>query len=404
MKIKRVFFVSLIMFLIPVLVLYSQAVDTREIDKVRDKPVLDSKDLQVIDDFLAQAINELIRTRDFTSIARTRTVILSNQSSQAQYAKQFSASAYKYISSGFQRAQDLPQERQFKVILNLLILVNELSDPHLADLAIAKLKDNNTAIRYWAVRCVTNPDLIKKLNSAKGANPTTAPLSSFVRQERGEDPNVPGLARRIAEQLKQLVDCSEPAVIALIAEFASVVDIPEGEDLLIQIADTRIKQYADWTVQYELLDSNLLRLLYNKIASTSSSKKPELARCFAQLYSYAMQRYIKGQNLSNNDKQYLASVLVDTEDKCIGKILGKTQSTIRKAVEQNNISALQQEYDRLFGSPSQAGELTLKLNIDYGTDDSSGRKIIAPLPLPNPPGPKQTPSPVRDGQAHETGG
>jgi hypothetical protein len=389
MKIKRVFFVSLTMFLIPVLVLYSQAVDTREIEIVRNKPVLNSKDLQIIDDFLAQAVDELVKTIDFTSIARTRTVILSNQSTQAQYAKQFSASAYKYISLGFQQAQQLPQERQFKVILNLLILLDGLSDPHLADLAIAWLKDNNKAIRYWAVRCVTNPDLIKKLNPAKGTNPT-APV---IRQE---DPGALGLTRRIAEELKQLVDSSEPTVLALIAEFASVVDIPEGEDLLGQIADERIKQYADWTVQYELFDSNLLRLLSNKIASTSSSKKPELARRFAQLYSYAIQRYIKGQNLSNNNKQYLASVLVETEDKCIGKILGKAQSTIKRAVEQNNISALQQEYDRLFGDMSKAGELTLKLNIDYGTD-ASGRKIIAPLPLPDPPEQKQTPT-------SETGG
>jgi hypothetical protein len=373
MKIKRVIFTILIAFLIPAGALRSQSIDTYEIEKVRNKEVLDSKDLQIIDNFLAQATQELLKTRDFTSIARTRTTILSNQSTQAQYAKQFSQSAYKYISSNLKQAEALPQERRFKVVLNFLILIDGLKDPRLADLAIAKLKDDNKAIRYWAVRCITNPGLISKLNPAEAAN---------LR-----------LLQRIVEELKQLIDSNPPPsdeILALITEFATESGIPEGEDLLIKIADVRIKQYADWKVMYELLDSAVLKSLANKMASTESAR-PEIARRFAQLYSYAIQRYIKGQNLlSDNNKQYLASVLVEAEDKCISKLLGGTQSNIKRAVEQNNILMLQQEYDRLFGNETKAGELTLKLNIDYGTD-ASGRKKMAPLPLPDPPEPKQTP-------------
>jgi len=364
MKIKRVIFGVLIVSLIPAMILRSKAVDTREIEQVRNKQVLNSQDLQIIDDFLAQSVQELIKTRDFTSIARTRTTILINQSSQGQYAQQFSESAYKYISLGLAQAKELPEERQFKVILNLLILVDGLKDPRLADLAIAHLKDKNKAIRYWAVRCVTNPGLISKLNPADGAN---------LR-----------LARRIAEQLGELVDSGEPEVLALIAEFAAEVKIPEGQDLLLQIADTRIKRYADWTVKYELLDSAILKLLYNKVISTSSNT-PEVARRFGQLYSYAMQRYIKGQDfLSNNNKHYLASVLVETEDKCIGKLLGRPQSTIRRAVEQKDYSLLLQEHNRLLGDEIRAGELASKLNFDYGPDPS-GKKMVAPPTLPDPP-------------------
>jgi len=372
MKIKRVIFGVLIAFLIPAMILRSKAVDTREIEQVRNKQVLNSQDLQIIDDFLAQSVQELVKTRDFTTIARTRTIILSNQSSQGQYAQQFSESAHKYISLGFQQAKEWPQERQFKVILNLLILVDGLKDPRLADLAIAHLKDNNKAIRYWAVRCVTNPGFISKLNPADGAH---------LR-----------LARRIAEQLKELIDISEPEILALMAEFAAEVKIPEGQDLLLQIADTRIKRYADWTVKYELLDSAILKLLYNKVISTSSNtpavdsrKAGSLARRFGQLYSYAMQRYLKGQDfLSNKNKHYLASVLVETEDKCIGKLLGRPQSTIRRAVEQKDYSLLLQEHNRLLGDETREGQLALKLNFDYGTDPS-GKKMVAPLTLPNPP-------------------
>jgi len=368
MKINRVILGILTVFLILVMILRSKAVDTREIEKVLNKQVLDSQDLQIIDDFLAQAVQELVKTRDFTAIARARTVILTNQSSQGQYAKQFSESAYKYISLGLQQATELPQERQFKVLLNLLILVDGLSDPRLADLAIARLKDNNKAIRYWAVRCVTNSGLIRKLNPPDAAN---------LR-----------LAQRIAKELAALVDSSEPEILALMAEFASEVSIPEGQDLLLQIADIRIKQYAGWKVEYELLDSAILKFLCNKITATSSSSS-DLARRFGQLYSYAIQRYIKGQEyLRQNNKHYLASVLVETEDKCIGKLLGRPQSTIKRAVESASGGLLLQEYNRLFGDETRAGELTLKLNIDYG-DDKNGTKRMSPQTLPDPP--KTTP-------------
>jgi len=312
MKFKSVIFIILIAYLTPAGILYSQAVDTQEIEQVRRKEVLNSKDLQIIDNFLAQAIEELVKTRDFTSIARTRSVILSNQSTQAQYAQQFSESAYKYISLSLQQAEKLPQERQFKVTLNLLILVDGLKDPRLADLAIARLKDDNKVIRYWAVRCVTNPDLIRRLNPAKDANMQ--------------------LARRIIKELEKIIDSSEPEVLALITKYAADLDIPEGEDLLGQIAEVRIKQYADWTVKYELLDITVLKSLADKI----SSGKPEIARRFAQLYSYVIQRRLKGQDLSNDNKRYLASVLVEIEDKCINRLLGRSQSIIKRAVESAN--------------------------------------------------------------------
>jgi len=367
MKIKWLIFVVLIVFLVPAMILRSKAVDTRQIEQVRNKQVLNSEDLQIIDDFLAQAVQELVKTRDFTAIARTRTVILTNQSNQGQYAKQFSESAYKYISLGLAQAKELPQERQFKVILNLLILVDGLSDPRLADLAIARLKDNNKAIRYWAVRCVTSSGLIRKLNPTDATN---------LR-----------LAQRIAKELAALVDSSEPEILALMAEFASEINIPEGQDLLLQIADIRIKQYADWKVEYELLDSAILKFLYNKMAPdrVGGSSSSAVARRFGQLYSYAMQRYLKGQEyLRQNNKQYLASVLVETEDKCIGKLLSRPQSAIKRAVEQSDYSLLLQEYNRLFGDEIRAGELTLKLNIDYG-DDPGGSKRLTPQPLPDPP-------------------
>ena len=378
MKIKWLIFAVLVGFLVLVMNPGSVAVNTREVDNVRKKVVLDNSDLKIIDDFLAQAIQELVGTRDFTKIAKIRTVILSRQSTQAQYAQQFSESARKYIAQGFIDAQKLRRpERITGVVINLLILMDGLHNLGLADSAIAMLKNENMVIRYWAVHCLTNPGIITQLNSTTTSNANQASL--------------------IAEQLKDRIENSTPEIVVLIAQFAGGVSIPEAEQLLIQIADLRIKKYADWTVKYELYDSAILKFLSSKIPLPSeslggtlpatSSSKPEIARRFAQLYSYAIQRYVKGSSaglLNDTQKNHLASVLVDTEDKCIGRLLAKPQLTIRRAVERTNVQGILDEHDRLLGTATTPGQLPTALNFDYSTTPT-GPKRTAPLPLPEPP-------------------
>jgi len=374
MKIKWLIFAVLVAFLVLVMNPGSVAVSTREVDTVRKKAVLDNSDLKIIDDFLAQAIQELVRTRDFTSIAKIRTVILSRQSTQGQYAQQFSESARRHIAAGFQQAQELRRpERTTGVVINLLILMDGLQDLGLADLAIAMLKNENMVIRYWAVHCLTNTNIITQLNAATNSNQASA----------------------IAAQLKDLIENSTPEIVVLIAQFAAGVNIPEAEQLLIQIADLRIKQYADWTVKYELYDSAILKFLSSKIPLPSQSPggmlltttgtKPAVARRFGQLYSYAIQRYIKGAGLLNDtQKSHLASVLVETEDKCIGRLLSNPQLTIRRALERQNAQAILDEHDRLLGTATTPGQLPTTLKFDYGTT-TTGPKRTAPLPLPDPP-------------------
>lgn len=156
--------------------------------------------------------------------------------------------------------------------------------------------------------------------------------------------------------------------------------VAEAEELLLLIADTRIQQYADWSVEYELVDAGILKVLYERMSSAGKSK-PEIGRRFGQLYSYAIQRYVKGHDkLSNTQKQHLISVLVETEDKCVGKLLGRPQAAIKNAVAQNDYGALLREHDRLLGSQTRAGELV----PDYGTNPTEKRRT-APLVLPDRP-------------------
>lgn len=375
MKIKWAIFAILLALFVLAINPNSVAVSTREIDEVRSKGVLDNQDLEIIDKFLAEAVQELVRTRDFTTIAKVRTVILSRKSTQGQYARQFSESAYKHVQDGFNQAQTLkPEERKTNVIINLLILIDGLEDLRLSDLAIGMLQDKNTIVRYWAVQCLTNPAIIEQLNATTSSGSESA--------------------LKIAEQLKQLVETSSPEIIGLIARFAANVKIPQGEELLLQIADMRIKRYADWTVKYELYDVAILKLLESKIplpsdapdAPATSPDKPTVARRFAQLYSYAIQRYIKGREkniLNDTQRRHLATVLVEIEEKCIGRILGR-QLTIRRAIERDSMPALWEEHNRLLGTETTTGQLPIKLGFDYSTT-TTGPKRTSPIPLPDPP-------------------
>ena len=370
---KGAIFFVLTAFLVSATNLSQAAVNTSDIDQVRDKELLDSKDFQTIDDFVAVAVGELCRTADFTSVAKERMVIVSRkssnkQSAHIQYAGQFYKSAYKYISSGLDDASRLtPEDRQFKTVLNLLILMDNLADVRLADLGVRMLNDKKPAIRYWAVHSLTNISIIEQLSSGKAADLE--------------------LARRIIAQLKGLVEGSGPEIVTLMVEFAGELNIKEAEELLLEIAEMRMGKYADWTVDYTPLDATVLKALYKKMSSTGANK-PVIAQHFAQLYSYTIQRYIRNINgggfLDDTQKQQLASVLAETEKACISKLLEMAQAKIRKAIEQDDYATLTQEHNDLLGDETKAGRLASKLNFDYGKT-ADGNRRTAPLALPEQP-------------------
>jgi hypothetical protein len=340
-----------------------KAVDTRQIDAVIQKGVLNNQDLRVIDVFIEEAVQELVQANDLTDIAQNRTVILSRRSEQGQYAQQFSESAYKHISSGLQEASELtPEDRRVVITVNLLILIDGLEDPRLADLAESSLTDKSMVVRYWAAHCVTSPGIIKKLNS-------------------GGESDLK-LARNIVAEFNKVLESSSPEVLALIAKFAADVNIQETEDLLLQIANVRIKRYADWKVKFEPLDGIILKSLCIKVSSGGQSK-PAVASSFSQLYSYVIQRYVKGREiLSDTQKGQLIYVMVEIEDKCISKLLGKAQTAIRKAIEADDTTALLQEHDKLLGGETVAGQLPTELKFEYS---STGGRRTAPALLPEPP-------------------
>ncbi len=376
--------ISIISFLAVILVLLiaadSGAVETREIDKVRKKGVLDDSDLQTIDDFLAEAVGELVKTRNFSNISKVQSVISLRRNSkvgdgsQSQYREQFSESSAKHIDLGFERANELKeQDRKFKVIFNLLVLIDNLTDPRLTDLALDYVKDENVAIQYQAIRCVTSGGLLVRIKSEGGNSE---------------------LIERIAEQLIGLGAEAREEIIPMMAKFASQVD-GGGEKLLLAIADGRIARYADWSVKGELVDVYVLESLYKKMGS-GGFVRPAVARRFGQLYSYAIQRYAKGRDYLNAEqKQQLASVLVEVEKSCIGKVpAAMPQTTMKRAVEFEDYGTLLLEHGRLLGEQGKAGRLGVKLGFDYGKGPGGGKRT-APLELSGPPEREKV---VKDGE------
>ena len=174
------------------------------------------------------------------------------------------------------------------------------------------------------------------------------------------------------------------------AIFCEEVNNEQSDRLLLKIGDARIKEYADWKAQTGPVDVKILKLLCDKLLARDS-KAAEYGRRFAQLYSYIMQKYIialKGEGLvSEEQKQQLASVLVEIEEKCIGRLTGLVQTIIKRAVELDDANVLQMEQNRLFGDPTKPGEIPTKYNFDYGTA-ADGSKLTGPRELPEPVGVK----------------
>ncbi len=353
-------------------------IDTRQIDEIVKKTTLAPEDLQAVDDFVADAVQDIVQAVDFADVAKTRAIILQKRQAgkQPEYIKRYNDAVYKQIDKDLSSLQETadPTKRS-SVATNLLILADAMKDPRSFDLAVKVISEKEPPVRYWAVRIATDPNLWTRLreNQANATQATTKLLAAFT----------------------QTAPTSTPEVLALMSGFAGPTNTPAADELLTRIADTRIKQYGDWTVSYELADVTILRQLSDRIAAGSAAKS-QLAKRFAQLYSFAIQRFLKGSALGilrDQSRDYLATVLIETEDKCLGKLLGGSQGAIRRAVETNDTKALQTEHDKLFGATGQPGVLPAKLGFTYGGD---GQSLQAPVPLLDPTTPRPaTPAPAR---------
>ena len=341
------------------------AVDTKKITAVRNKDVLEDPDLRAIDEFVEDAIREILEAKDFTNISAVRDALVKNSSSNRpgpdkQYRPQFRKSVLTHITEAFKTAQDFPADRRFLVSVNLLMIIENLRDVQLSTLALDRLNDSNAAVRYWAMKCFSSPEVIKLLN---------------------EDPGQSVVVSRIINRLDKLIGNSDDAMLVLIANFASELKADEATKLLVTIADQRLRQYENWQVKNELTDITVLKALCNKIISKQDV--PQTAPRFSQLYSYIIQRYIKGNNLDDH-RQKLISAMVEVEDLYIRRLLGVKQTMLREALEKKDrneqLKALEAEHNSLLGSATSEGKLPVKWQFTYRC--SEGKESTAPCSLP----------------------
>jgi len=196
-------------------------------------------------------------------------------------------------------------------------------------------------------------------------------------------PENANMAARVADKLGPLVLGSDPEVVGAMADFAAGVKNPQAKALLVQIADNRISEYVKWSVEDNLVDSGLLKALCRKML-VDRSAAVDVGPRFGQLCSFVMQRYImdieRKEVLTEPERKQLKSVLLEVEKVCIGKLMGRPQSLIKKALERNDVQILTNEGNRLFGDGTRPGEIPAKYNFDYGTDGNGGR-LLGPVVL-----------------------
>jgi hypothetical protein len=364
LKVKIFVFACLLLFFPSIL----NALDSRKVKVVQNKEVLDNADLKIIDTFVEEGIAELVEAKDFTIVSTIRDELVNNsnskrESSKKQYRSQFIKSVSGYVSAAFKSSMSFAPQERFRISVNLLMIIESLQDVQLSSMALDKLIDSNSAVRYWAMKCFTNPEIIKQLNG----NPAESALVS-----------------QLIKRLDKVVENCNDEMLILITNFASEVRAAGATDMLNKIASLRMRDYEKWQVTDESTDDVVLKALYNKIVLKEGM--PETARSFAQLYSYVFQRYAKGNN-SGYHRQKLITVMTDIEDKCISRLLGIKQTKAREALEkrdtQEQIAALTAEHNSLLGAPTSEGKLPEKLKFRYLNAD--GKESSGPKELPPPP-------------------
>jgi len=375
---KRFCFVIIVLAVVFCLNSAVFAADTREIDVVFKKArsaggALNSGDKKVIAEFVSRSLEEMVIALDYKDMADIRGEIVSRSviKKPSQYSMAFAASMEKAVKPALAEVARLSDKsRMMQLKLNLLILLAQVENMELAPVGMSMFDDKNAAVRYWAVNSVANTEIATQLKS----------------KVTGDEK----LAKQIISRFDKMVnDRTLPEILNLIVGFADVLDTPQADALLVRIADVRIKSYAAWKVKFELMDANLLNSLARCIKANKTGNEKEIAeiaRRFAQLYSYAIQRYVSGfETLEASQKAQLKFVLADVEQSSVSKLLGRSQNVIKQYVNnssQRSLDSLGKEHDSLLGKASRAGRLAYELKYDYGTD--GGKPITAPKRLVPP--------------------
>ncbi len=358
--------------------------DTEPIVQLRQQAVSQSVPLspaqvQIFEKFWRSAIDALLLSQDSEEQAG-----LINQLVQEKGGENLSFYASSYIDTGkkhLQAAFDAIQhwdlaDRRLAMERKLMVLIARLQNIGLVPFALDRLKNPDAVVRYWAVKALADPEMIKQISS----DLVDADLKSKISKAMAES----------AENETNL------AVLRVAVDFTLAVSDASGRDLLLKLAEKRTRAYMDWSVTDEWFDTHLLNGIGQTIVSGQpSDERVKLSRAFAQLYSCVIQRHLKGQEiLPASSKNALITVIAEVEYTTIAKLIPGWQMNLKRALERN--TGLDREAETLLGAASRPGDLSLRLNFNYGKD-AEGKAIMCPATLLAAPAPVQpvVPAPVQ---------
>ncbi|MCX5633035.1 MAG: hypothetical protein NTW93_05110 [Phycisphaerae bacterium] len=367
------------------------AVSTAKIDVVRSKETLADSDTEVIEGFLGDAFKEFLAKIDFSDISSLRNIIVSRGTSelasgQIQYGPRFMTAAQKQVSQAFNKASQMPDGQRKQVLtMNLLVLVNDLNSIEISKEAFGYLQNPDVMVRYWAVNCLTNANMVRQLNMTESAENSQ-------------------LAEEIAQKLLSAAKTEQSGDIQiLLAQFAAGLKRPAANEILKEIAQKRIDLYLNWQVKDEMTESWILKALSDRVQADRESISI-MAKNFATLYSLVIQRYLLGQDtLPADNMRNLVSTIVQSE-KYLLVFIPDWPGNLKGAIEKGGGSTLQAQHDSLFGSSNTTGKLPTAANFDYGKNPDGSVKT-APPTLKKPPATEkqvQTTMKIEPNQPEET--
>jgi hypothetical protein len=347
------------------------AVDTTSIEEVRTQSIQsntppDAAAIQVIDEFWQKNIDTLMLAEDTVEIIAVRDELVKQKGDKdlSFYASAYVKAADKHLKSALDTVDKWTEnDKRIRVERNLLILLAQLSHIDLADLAMTRLDDPDSMVRYWAVRALTNRAIIAQLKDVADDEKKTSQIIAALDDAVQKN--------------------NDPRSWAMIGNFAVGLQTAASQKLLLSLADKRIDTYMQWTVTDEAADAAILKSIGALVqATTSPAVKQEQLSRLGQLYSCVIQRYMMGKNLPDTSKDQLATVIAEVEDAVILKILPGWTVKFKNDLARN--LSIDKDYELLFGSGTRPGDLASRLNFNFGKDDT-GKAMLIPKPLPAAP-------------------
>jgi hypothetical protein len=373
-------FLSVFVFAVLFASVAFSATPTEEITAVRQRSLsgdgsVSASDKAVIEKYLRSAIDAMFLSPDSEQIARTRRQIVAQKGDKdlSMYASTYISTARELLRVAFGALEGVPdlQKRQM-VKQHLVILTAELRSLMLAEFGLSYLNDPDLITRYWAVKAVA--DTVSTSGDAGRDN-------SVVGQMNDEVANDPEMATKIYEALSPMAEQDNPPQIDyLLIGYAGRWKDERAGRLLQQIVGKRTAAYQNWTVQNTWLDIPLFRALANWYQMAAAGEKALFARQFAELYAFAVQRWMLGRDsLAPVEKEQLLSLIVETDQEIL-PLFGLSAGRIKNIIERGQ--DLQAEFDNLFGTTTKQGELANKLRFNYGQGNSVSTAPPKLPPLP----------------------